>query len=261
MPISFIMMVVFLSFRKDQKRWHAQVDFCWLSCVVLNLLPPHPLSSFALLSSVLSLFASDAKGWPKEQGGGNSSRHCEQSSEQPYCREHLWKCKLSQDIYSGHYCECLQWAHAGGEACHLEVNGWLWDALWRSCAWNWVEEDCRLSTYCILGLVLAGKNPQCSIDFTNLIAKPNHAMKGLTTYLPSTKSRDHLMVWHWGCLLCTPEYPVMHLDMSRFYSYSLDVPIEVRGTKHCHLSYRDDSVMLLIIFLHFECYSYTIYGF
>jgi hypothetical protein len=31
---------------------------------------------------------------------------------------------------------------------------------------------------CTLGLILAGKTPQCCINFTDSIGKPNHTMKG-----------------------------------------------------------------------------------
>jgi hypothetical protein len=43
--------------------------------------------------------------------------------------------------------------------------------------------------HCTLGPVPVGKNPQCSVTFTDLIGDPNHAMKGLTTYLPNAKER------------------------------------------------------------------------
>ena len=36
---------------------------------------------------------------------------------------------------------------------------------------------------------LVSKNPQCSINFTTLIGKPGHAVKGSTTYLPNAKGR------------------------------------------------------------------------
>jgi hypothetical protein len=42
---------------------------------------------------------------------------------------------------------------------------------------------------CILGRVPAGKNPQCSINFTDLIARPDHTVKGSTIYLPNAKGR------------------------------------------------------------------------
>ena len=41
--------------------------------------------------------------------------------------------------------------------------------------------------HCTLGPVLAGKNPQCSVNFTDSIGKPDYARKGLTTYLPNAK--------------------------------------------------------------------------
>ena len=37
--------------------------------------------------------------------------------------------------------------------------------------------------HCTLGPVSAGKNPQCSINFTDSISEPYHAVKGSTTYL------------------------------------------------------------------------------
>ena len=43
--------------------------------------------------------------------------------------------------------------------------------------------------HCTLGPVLAGKNPQCSVNFTELIGEPEHAVKGSTTYLPNAKGR------------------------------------------------------------------------
>jgi hypothetical protein len=50
----------------------------------------------------------------------------------------------------------------------------------------------RIAVYqqnCILGPVPAVENPQYSVNFTDLIAKPNHATKGSMTYLPSAKGR------------------------------------------------------------------------
>jgi hypothetical protein len=50
----------------------------------------------------------------------------------------------------------------------------------------------RIAVYlqnCILGTVPAVKNPQCSVNFTDLIAKPNHATKGSMTYLLSAEGR------------------------------------------------------------------------
>jgi hypothetical protein len=35
--------------------------------------------------------------------------------------------------------------------------------------------------HCTLGPVPAGKNPQCSVNFTNLIGEHNHAVKGSKT--------------------------------------------------------------------------------
>jgi hypothetical protein len=43
--------------------------------------------------------------------------------------------------------------------------------------------------HCTLGPVPAGKNPKCSVDFTDSIGEPNHAVKGLTTYLPNAEGR------------------------------------------------------------------------
>jgi hypothetical protein len=43
--------------------------------------------------------------------------------------------------------------------------------------------------HCTLGPVPAGKNPQCSVTFTDSIGNPNHAMKGSTTYLSNAKWR------------------------------------------------------------------------
>jgi hypothetical protein len=43
--------------------------------------------------------------------------------------------------------------------------------------------------HCTLGPVPAGKNPQCSVNFTNSIGEPDHAVKGSTTYLPNAEGR------------------------------------------------------------------------
>jgi len=43
--------------------------------------------------------------------------------------------------------------------------------------------------HCTLGPVPSGKNPQCSVNFTDLIGEPGHAMKGSTTYLPYAEGR------------------------------------------------------------------------
>jgi hypothetical protein len=43
--------------------------------------------------------------------------------------------------------------------------------------------------HCTLGPVPAGKNPQCSVNFTDSIGEPDHALKGLTTYLPNAEGR------------------------------------------------------------------------
>jgi hypothetical protein len=43
--------------------------------------------------------------------------------------------------------------------------------------------------HCTLRPVPAGKNPQCSVTFTESIGNPNHAVKGSTTYLPNAKGR------------------------------------------------------------------------
>jgi hypothetical protein len=44
--------------------------------------------------------------------------------------------------------------------------------------------------HCILGAVPAGKNPHCSMTFTDSIGDPNHAVKGSSTYLPNAKARS-----------------------------------------------------------------------
>jgi hypothetical protein len=44
--------------------------------------------------------------------------------------------------------------------------------------------------HCILGAVPAGKNPHCSMTFTDSIGDPDHAVKGLSTYLPNAKARS-----------------------------------------------------------------------
>jgi hypothetical protein len=46
-----------------------------------------------------------------------------------------------------------------------------------------------LSIVIVCDAVPAGKNPQCFINFTDLIGEPDHAMKGSTTYLPNAKGR------------------------------------------------------------------------
>ncbi len=43
--------------------------------------------------------------------------------------------------------------------------------------------------HCILGPVPAGKNPHCSVTFTDSIGDPDHAMKGSSTYLPNAEAR------------------------------------------------------------------------
>ena len=43
--------------------------------------------------------------------------------------------------------------------------------------------------HCTLGPVPAGKNLQCSINFTESIGEPNHAVEGSTTYLPNADGR------------------------------------------------------------------------
>jgi hypothetical protein len=43
--------------------------------------------------------------------------------------------------------------------------------------------------HCTLGPVPAGKNPQCSVNFTDLIGEPDHAVKGSTTFLPNAEGR------------------------------------------------------------------------
>ncbi len=43
--------------------------------------------------------------------------------------------------------------------------------------------------HCILGPVPAGKNSHCSVTFMDSIDNPDHAVKGLSTYLPNTEAR------------------------------------------------------------------------
>jgi hypothetical protein len=43
--------------------------------------------------------------------------------------------------------------------------------------------------HCILGPVPAGKNPPCSVTFTDSIGDPDHAVKGSSTYLPNAEAR------------------------------------------------------------------------
>jgi len=43
--------------------------------------------------------------------------------------------------------------------------------------------------HCILGAVPAGKNPHCSVTFTDSIGDPDHAVKGSSTYLPNAEAR------------------------------------------------------------------------
>ena len=43
--------------------------------------------------------------------------------------------------------------------------------------------------HCTLRLVPSRKIPQCSVNFTDLIGEPNHAVKGPTTYLPNAEGR------------------------------------------------------------------------
>ena len=43
--------------------------------------------------------------------------------------------------------------------------------------------------HCILGAVPTGKNPHCSVTFTDSIGDPDHAVKGSSTYLPNVEAR------------------------------------------------------------------------
>ena len=43
--------------------------------------------------------------------------------------------------------------------------------------------------HCILGAVPAGKNPHCSMTFTDSIGDPDHAVKGSSTYRPNAEAR------------------------------------------------------------------------
>ena len=43
--------------------------------------------------------------------------------------------------------------------------------------------------HCVFGPIPAGKNPPCSVTFTDSIGDPDHAMKGSTTYLPNAEGR------------------------------------------------------------------------
>jgi hypothetical protein len=44
--------------------------------------------------------------------------------------------------------------------------------------------------HCIFGAVPAGKNPHCSVTFTNSIGDTDHAVKGSSTYLPNAETRE-----------------------------------------------------------------------
>lgn len=46
-----------------------------------------------------------------------------------------------------------------------------------------------LRQHCTLGPVPAGKNPDCSVFFTDSIGDPDHAVRGSTTYLPDGEAR------------------------------------------------------------------------
>ncbi len=48
MAISFVALVVCMSFKNDHKRWHTQ-EFCWLSCVMLSISTYLPTSLLSLL--------------------------------------------------------------------------------------------------------------------------------------------------------------------------------------------------------------------
>ena len=43
--------------------------------------------------------------------------------------------------------------------------------------------------HCVLGAVPVGKNPHCSVTFTDSIGDPDHAVKGSSTYLPNAEAR------------------------------------------------------------------------
>jgi hypothetical protein len=44
--------------------------------------------------------------------------------------------------------------------------------------------------HCIIGAVPAGKNPHCSMTFTDSIGDPDHTVKGSSTYLPNSEARS-----------------------------------------------------------------------
>jgi hypothetical protein len=65
--------------------------------------------------------------------------------------------------------------------------------------------------HCTLGLVPAGKNPQCSVNFTDSIGEPDHAAKGSMTYLPNAEGRA---VTASTIAAASPAHPVSLLSAS-----------------------------------------------
>jgi hypothetical protein len=69
-----------------------------------------------------------------------------------------------------------------------------------------VDMHCQ---HCILGAVPAGKNPHCSMTFTDSIGDPDHTVKGSSTYLHNVEARaaeDRRRRRHRRC--CSPRLVV-----------------------------------------------------
>ncbi len=65
--------------------------------------------------------------------------------------------------------------------------------------------------HCTLGPVPAGKNIQCSVNYTDSIGEPDHSVKGSTTYLPNAEGRA---VTASTIAAASPAHPVLLLPAS-----------------------------------------------
>ena len=180
---------IFLSFCNEHEKWRAQGklshDLCSLP-LLENLPPPSPL----LFSSLLIVIV--LRSMPTKKDLRNEVGAIVHAIANRALSDHTAKNIFGNVNYAKHFLQGTVVGFFDGPAPGGKNAVWKLTVDFEMPSDGAEVELKRVDIprqHCILGAVPAGKNPLCSVTFTDSIGDPDHAVKGSSTYLPNAEAR------------------------------------------------------------------------
>jgi len=188
MAISFVIMVFFLSSRNEPKRWRAQGKLSHELCSP-SLIEPTAASPLLFYSLLIVIVL---RSMPTKKDLRNEVGAIVHAVANRALSDHTAKNIFGNVNYAKHFLQGTVVGFFDGRAPGGKNAVWKLTVDFEMPSDGAEVELKRVDIHrqhCILGAVPAGKNPHCSVTFTDSIGDPDHAVKGSSTYLPNAEAR------------------------------------------------------------------------